>query len=129
MVERSSGMKLKKLRTDNGGEYTSNELEEYLRKNGVKHETSVPKNPQQNGVAERLNRTLIESVKSMLSDLKLPKRFWAEALPTATYLHNRSPTNAVQKMTPYEAWMGMKPNVSHLRVFGCDAYSHLPKDE
>ena len=129
MVERSSGMKLKKLRTDNGGEYTSNELEEYLRKNGGKHETSVPKNPQQNGVAERLNRTLIESVRSMLSDLKLPKRLWAEALSTATYLHNRSPTNAVQKMTPYEAWMGMKPNVSHLRVFGCDAYSHVPKDE
>ena len=65
----------------------------------------------------------------MLSDSKLPKRFWAEALSTATYLHNRSPTNAVQKMTPYEAWTGMKPNVSHLRVFGCEAYSHVPKDE
>ena len=88
MVERSSGMKLKKFRTDNGGEYTSNEFEEYLKKDGVKHETSVPKTPQQNGVAERLNRTLVESVRSMLSDSKLPKRFWAEALSTATYLHN-----------------------------------------
>ena len=75
MVERSSGMKLKKFRTGNGGEYTSNEFEEYLRKDGVKHETSVPKNPQQNGVGERLNRTLIESVRSMLSDSKLPKQF------------------------------------------------------
>ena len=129
MVEKSSGMKLKTFRTDNGGEYTSNEFEEYLRQDGTQHETTVPKTPQQNGVAERMNRTLIDSVRAMLSDSKLPKRFWAEALSTATYLHNRSPTNAVKGMTPYEAWTGVKPNVSHLRVFGCDAYPHIPKDE
>ena len=129
MVEKSSGMKLKTFRTDNDGEYTSNEFEEYLRQDGTQHETTVPKTPQQNGVAERMNRTLIDSVRAMLSDSKLPKRFWAEALSTATYLHNRSPTNAVKGMTPHEAWTGVKPNVSHLRVFGCDAYPHIPKDE
>ena len=65
----------------------------------------------------------------MLANSELPKRFWAEALTTATYLCNHSPTNAVQDETPYEAWTGSKPNVSHLRIFGCDAYAHLPKDE
>ena len=65
----------------------------------------------------------------MLANSELPKRFWAEALTTATYLCNHSPTNAVQDETPYEAWTGSKPNVSHLRIFGCDAYAHVPKDE
>ena len=129
MVEKSSGMKLKTLRTDNGGEYASIEFADYLKKNGIQHQTTVPKTPEQNSIAERMNRTLVESVRSMLSDSKLPKRFWAEGLSTATYLHNRSPTNSVQGMTPYEVWTGQKPNVSQLRVFGCDAYPHTPKDE
>ena len=65
----------------------------------------------------------------MLADSELPKRFWAEALSTARYLRNHSPTNAVQDKTPYEAWTGSEPNVSHLRIFECDAYAHVPKDE
>ena len=85
------------------------------------HELTIPKTPQQNGVAECLNRTLVETVRSMLSDSKLPKRFWAEALSTAVYLRNRSPTRAVQKMTPFEAWT----NVGHLKVFGSLCYSHI----
>ncbi len=129
MVERETGRKLKTLRTDNGGEYVSNDFQTYLRTEGVSHERTVPKNPQQNGVAERLNRTLIESTRSMLANGTIPHRFWAEALSTATYLHNRSPTRAVSKMTPYEAWTGNKPNVTNLRVFGCKAFSHVPKDE
>ena len=64
-----------------------------------------------------------------VSRLWITKRFWAEALSTATYLRNRSPTNAVQDKTPYESWTGKKPNISHLRVFGCDAYAHVAKDE
>ena len=87
---------MKTLRTNNGGEYTSNEFVSYLKKEGIRHEYTVPKTPQQNGVAERMNRTLVEAVRSMLSDAKLPKCFWAEALATAVYLRNRSPTNAVQ---------------------------------
>ena len=129
LVEKSSGMKVKVLRTDNGGEYTSNEFEDYLTKHGIQHELTVPKTPQQNGVAERMNRTLVESIRSMLADSQLPKRFWAEALSTAAYLRNRCPTNAVKGKTPYEAWTGNKPNVGHLRIFGCDAYAHIPKDE
>ena len=117
LVERSMNQKLKVLRTDNGGEYVSAEFQNYLKKEGVCHELTVPKTPEQNGVAERMNRTLVESVRAMLADARLPHRFWAEALSTAVYLRNRSPTKAVKGMTPFEAWTGEKPNAEHLRVF------------
>lgn len=83
MVERSTGQQLKTLRTGNGGEYTSNKFKEYLKTEGVKHERTIPKTPEQNGVAERMNRTLVEAVHSMLSTSKLPHKFCAEALATA----------------------------------------------
>ena len=131
LVEKSSGRKMKAIRTDNGGEYTSAKFEDYLRSEGIRHERTIPKTPEQNGVAERMNRTLIETVRSMLTDAKLPHKFWAEAISTAVYLRNRSPTKAIEKMTPYEAWTAKKPTVmiSHLHVFGCDAYTHVPRDE
>ena len=129
MVELSSGGKLKAIRTDNGGEFTSGEFEAYLKAEGVRHELTIPKNPEQNGVAERMNRTLVETARSMLIGSRLPHSFWAEAISTATYLRNRSPTKAVANMTPHEAWTGSKPNVSGLRVFGCQVFVHIPKDE
>ena len=85
--------------------------------------------PQQNGVSERMNRTLVETIWSMLVDSRLPHKFWAEALSMAAYLTNRSPTKSLDGMTPFEAWYGKKPNVNHLRVFGCAAYLHVPKDD
>ena len=127
MVKKSSGMKV--LRTDIGGEYTSKEFKQYLKKQGTQHELNVPKTPQQNGVAEHMNRTIVEVIRSMLADSELPKRFWAKALSTATCLRSGSPTNAVQDRTPYEAWTGNKPNVSHLKIFGYGTYTHVPKDE
>ena len=129
LVENQYERKIKVLRTDNGGEYTSTEFEDFLLKEGIRHETTVPKTPEQNGVSERMNRTLIEAVRSMLSDSKLPKTFWAEALSTAVYARNRSPTSVLKDMTPYEALNGRKPNVKHLRTFGCLSYVHIPKDE
>ena len=129
LVERSSGRKLKVLRSDNGGEYTSTKFQDYLKSEGISHQRTVPKTPEQNGVAERMNRTLVETIRSMLVDAKLPHKFWAEALSTAVYLKNRSPTKALKNMTPYEAWTKEKPKVEHLRVFGCDAYAHVAKDE
>ena len=129
LVEKSSGRKLKTIRTDNGGEYTSTAFEEYLTSEGIRHERTIPRTPEQNGIAERMNRTLVETVRSMLFGASLPHAFWAEALSTAVYLRNRSPTKAVQGMTPYEAWIGEKPVVKHLRVFGCNAYAHVPKEE
>ena len=128
-VEKSFGRSVKVLRTDNGGEFTSDEFKNYLKKEGVVHQLTIPKCPEQNGVAERFNRTLVEMVRSMLADSELPKSFWAEALATAIYLQNRSPTKPVEGKTPYEAIYGEKPNVGHLKVFGCSAYSYIPKDE
>ena len=115
MVENSGGGKLKVLRSDNGGEYTA---KQYLKAQGVRHELTVPKMPQQNGVAERLNRTLVEMVRTMLIESNLDQRFWGEAMSTAVYLRNRNPTKAVIGMTPHEALYGEKPNVRHL-------YEHL----
>ena len=127
MVEKSSSQKVKILRTDNGGEYTSKKFESYLKKEGIRHEVTIPKTPEQNGVAERMNRTLVEMTRSMLSDMS--RVFWAEALSTAVYLRNRSPTSALKGKTPFEAREGKKPNVSHLKSFGCTCYAHIPKDE
>ena len=76
-----------------------------------------------------MNRTLVETVRSMLSCANLPHKFRGEALSTEAYLHNRSPTKAVKGMTPYEAWTGEKPKVDHLRIFVCQAFVHVPKDE
>ncbi len=87
------------------------------------------KTPEQNGVAERLNRTLVEMVRSMLIDANLSHKFWAEALSTAAYLKNRSPSRGLERITPVEALTKRKPKVDHLRIFGCDAYVHIPKDE
>ena len=89
----------------------------------------MPKTPQQNDVAERMNRTLVETVRLMLSDTKLPKQFWAEALSTAVYLCNRSPTRAVLGITPFESLTGKKPVVGHFKIFGCSCYTHVNKDD
>ena len=129
LAENSSGHKLKVLRTDNGGEYTSAEFESYLKREGIRHERTIPKTPEENGVAERKNRTLAESVRSILADAKLPHKFWAEALSTAVYLQNRSPTKALNKMTPYQAWRDERPTVNHLRIFGYTAFAHVSKDQ
>lgn len=104
LIEKSSGKKVKVFRTDSGGEYTSTKFEKHLKKEGITHQLSVPKTPEQNGVADRMNQTLVESVKSMLSDSKLPHIFRAETLSTALYLRNRSPSVAVEGRIPFEAW-------------------------
>ncbi len=129
MVEKSGSRKLKKLRSDNGGEFTSTRFQEYLKAEGVIHELTIPKTPQQNGVAERFNRTLVEMTRCMLVGANLSHKLWAEALSTAAYLKNRSPARAITGMTPFEAYYGTKPSVNHLRVFGCTSYAHIVKDE
>ena len=128
-VENYTGQRVKTLRTDNGGEFTSKSFTAHLKACGIRHELTVPKTPEQNGVAERLNRTLVETTRAMLLDAKLPHKFWAEAISTAAYFRNRSPTSAVEGTTPRQAWYGQKPRVEHLRIFGCAAYVHVPKDE
>ena len=94
-VENQLGKKIKILRTDNGGGYASNELAQYLKNDGIHHGYTIPKTPEQNGVSERMNRTLLDLVRTML-DSGLPHKFWAEALSTACYLRNRSPARALK---------------------------------
>ena len=129
LVEKSSGRKLKVFHTDNGAEFTSAKFENYLKKEGITHQLTTPKTPEQNGVAERMNRTLVKSVRSMLADAKLPHKFLAETLSNATHLRNRRPSTAVKGKTTFKAWTSRKPNVKHLHVFGCEVYAHVPKDE
>ena len=113
------GKTLKVLQSDNGGDYISSRMMRLLEKRGIKHRLTAPRNPHQNGVAERLNRTLIELVRSMLHQKGLPKTFWAEALNTAVHIRNRVTTRGLSaKTTPFEVLFGRKPNLSYLRVFG-----------
>jgi reverse transcriptase-like protein len=125
-VEKQCECKIKVLRTDNGGEYLSKYFDEYLKIHGIARQTSTPYTPQQNGVAERANRTIVEMARSMLHAQNLGHEFWAEAVVNAVYTRNRCPTNALSSMTPQQAWSGKKPCVSHMRTFGCIAYAKVP---
>jgi len=120
-----SGHKLCTVRSDNGGEYVNHKLADYFKANGVEHNLTVPHTPQQNGKAERLNRTLLDRTRSMLIESGAPKNLWAEALSTANYIRNLSPYKGGEQV-PYELFYGNKPDVSHLRVFGSKAYALLP---
>ena len=125
-TENTTGRKIKVLRSDNGGEYCSKVFETYMKENGIVHQTMVPYNPAQNGVAERMNRMLLETGRSMMAHSKAPFEFWAEALNTAVYLRNRSPTASLKGKTPFESLFNRKPDVSNLRVFGCKSFVHIP---
>ena len=116
------------LRSDNGGEYIGKIFERWLLENGIRHETTVAYTPEQNGVAERINRTILESARSMMHFASLSLSLWAEACNTAVYLLNRAATKSVDGKTPFEIWKGMKPNLSHIRVFGSTLYVHIPKE-
>ena len=118
--------KMKILRSDKGGEYISNEFRTFLKNEGIEIQHSTADTPEQNGVAERKNRYLIEMGRCMLIDSKLNLRYWGEAIDTANYLQNRLPTRTTDK-TPYEMLYKKKPIVDHLRIFGCTAYVHIPK--
>ncbi|GKV30830.1 hypothetical protein SLEP1_g39605 [Rubroshorea leprosula] len=129
LVENQKGTKIKCLRTDNGGEFCSKEFDDFCNEHGIKRHLTVPGTPQQNGVAERMNRTLMERARCMMSTAKLGKEFWAKAVNTACYLINRSPTISLKMKTPEEVWSGKPANYSFLRVFGCDAYVWVPKEK
>lgn len=125
LVETQTGNKVKALRSDNGGEYTSKVLDGFLQDKGIIHQFSLPYTPQQNGIAERLNRTLLDKAIPMLEQSGLPLKHWGDAIMTANCIRNISPT-ATSTITPYEAFFGNKPNVSNLRVFGCRAFVLTP---
>ena len=123
-VEKQLSKSIKSLRSDRGGEYLSEEFQDYLRENGIVSQWTPPGTPQHNGVSERRNRTLLDMVRSMMPGTDLPLSFWGLALVTATFLLNQVPSKSVSQ-TPYELWSGKRPSLSHLRVWGCDAYVKL----
>ena len=116
---------IKALQSDRGGEYTSNEFRDYLASRGTIRRLTTHDSPQQNGKAERLNRTLIEHVRAMLFDSQLPKFLWGEALMHATYLRNRTTTHNTPKSTPFEKATGNKPDLSFLPRFGAKVWIHV----
>ena len=126
-VEKQSGNFIKCLKTDRGGEYNSTEFKEFCKEHGIKRQLNTAYTPQQNGVAERNNRTVMNMVRAILSEKEVPKSFWADAVQWANHVLNRSPTTIVKDMTPEEAWSGSKPSVGHFRVFGCIGYAHIPE--
>lgn len=120
-AETESDGKLKALRTDRGGEFISNLFTLFCNEGGIKHYTTTPFSPQQNGVVERRNQTVVEMARCMMKAMQVPSNFWGEAVCTAVYVLNRAPTKALMDLTPFEAWHGRKPNVAHLKTFGCTA--------
>lgn len=122
------GKKPKVFRTDRGTEYLNAKLQGYLRKEGIKFQCTVGYAPEQNGVAERMNRTLVESVRTMLIDSGLPKRLWAEAVLTAAYTMNCIPGKNKER-SPYETVFNKKPTFAELHEFGCDVYVMIPYEK
>ncbi|KMQ87289.1 integrase core domain protein [Lasius niger] len=127
MVENKFGHKLQVLHTDNGREYYNEDMRQYLKSRGICMENSAPYTPEQNGKAERENRTIMESARTMIKQRNLPKALWAEAVNTAVYILNRTTHSKNLKQTPFEIWHGKKPDLSHVRVFGSVAYMHVPQ--
>ena len=128
-AEKQSGSKMKTLKTDRGGKFIYGPFQKYCKGQGIQRQLTVRHTPQQNGVAKRKNRTIVEMARSMLKWKGLSNNFWAEAVNTAVYILNRSPTKAILNKTPYQAWHGQKPQVHLPKVFGCVAYAHIPKQE
>ena len=127
-VERETGRKLKAVRADNGGEYRG-QFEEYCQSKGIRLEYTVPKTSELNGLAERMNRTIMERVWSMLAHAKMSKTFWVEALTIATYVINRSPSAPLDGDVPLRVWTFKEISYRHVKVFGCLAYVHVAKDK
>lgn len=128
MAEAHFGSRISRLRCDNGGEYIGGEFQQYCRGKGIQLEYTVPYTPEQNGVSERLNRTIMDKARAMIEDSEMSKEMWNEAVLTAVYLINRSPTAALtENQTSYERWHGQKPDVAKLRIFGSKAFCLIPK--
>ncbi|KAJ9535406.1 hypothetical protein OSB04_un001478 [Centaurea solstitialis] len=127
-VQNQLDKRIKFLRSDRGGEYLSDEFDNHLMECGIVSQLTPPYTPQMNGVSERRNRTLLDMVRTMMCHSTLPISFWGHALETAAHILNRAPTKSVEK-TPYELWKGKKPNISFLKIWGCEVYVKRPTSE
>jgi len=125
LLENQTRKKIKRLMIDNGLEFCNHQFDEFCKAKGIARHKTVVNTPQQNGVAERMNCTLLERDRCMLSNAGFGKELWAEAISTGCYLVNRSPNTSIQCKTPEEVWSGKPTDYSNLRVFGCPAYVHV----
>ncbi|KAL0279418.1 UNVERIFIED_CONTAM: hypothetical protein PYX00_000982 [Menopon gallinae] len=120
-MEKLTERKIKFLQSDNGTEYVNNEFDKYLKENGIQRRLSISYSPQQNGISERKNRTLLDMARCLLIQAGMKPSFWAEAVNTANYIRNRCPTSA-QNSSPYEIFFGKQPYLGHMKEFGCDVF-------
>jgi len=130
MVETQFNEKIKIFRSDNGREFFNEQLGSFFRKTGVVHQSSCPDTPQQNGIAERKNRHLLEVTRALMFTSKVPQHLWGEALLTATYLINRMPSRPLEFKTPFKVFKESFPSSRlttdlPLRVFGCTTFVHV----
>ena len=128
-VDNQFSTSIKTLHTDSDGEYLSTEFQAFLASKGIIHQRSCPSTPQQNGVAERKNRHLLDVVRTLLLESSVPSMFWVEALKTATHLINRLPSQVLHMESPYFRLFAKQPSYDHLRIFGCVCFVHLPPHE
>lgn len=126
LVKIESGEVIKVLRTDRGGEFCSNDFKRFYEEKGIIRHFTAPYSPQQNGVVERRNRTIVAMGRSLLKERSMPSYMWGEAIRHAVYLLNRLPTRALSGATPYEARNNEKPQVDYLRIFRCIVYIKIP---
>ncbi|GJT80671.1 retrovirus-related pol polyprotein from transposon TNT 1-94 [Tanacetum coccineum] len=122
MIQRNLQAQVISVRTDRGTKFLNKTLHAYFKEEGIEHQTSTPRTPEQNGVVERQNRTLVEAARTMLSAFKLPLSFWAEAVATACYTQNRSIIISTHGKTAYHIINDRKPSIKHLHIFGCICY-------
>lgn len=128
-AENATKNKVLYFRSDNGLEFVNKDVRDLFEKRGIVHQTTVPYTPQQNGKAERENRTLIESARTMLYAAGLPKKLWAEAVHTAAYVLNRTSKSNETGKTPYETWTGKQFDINYLKTFGNPVYVHIPAEK
>ncbi|UYV60971.1 hypothetical protein LAZ67_1002950 [Cordylochernes scorpioides] len=126
-AENQTGFSLKRIRTDNGLEFCSSPWDIFTKAHGIVHERTMVYTPEQNGVAERMNRTLLNLVRSTVNSCNLPTASWAELTNTAAYLRNRVTNRHNEEKTPFELWFGKRPALQHLRAIGCETFVHVPK--
>jgi transposase InsO family protein len=127
-AERKHELTIKAIRIDNGSEFKNHAMEDFTNEEGINHQYSAPYTPQQNGVVERKNRSIIEMARTMLDEFKSPHNFWREAVSTAVHIINRLFLRPLHDKTPYELLTGNKPNLSYFRVFGCKCFVKNKKE-
>jgi transposase InsO family protein len=125
-IENVTGRPVSRIRSDNGGEFRNRGINLFCSERGIKQEFTIPYSPEQNGVAERMNRTLMEMVRCMLSQSLLPKSYWGEALLYATTIRNSSMTTNIDKCPPSQTWSGRPCTYSHFHIFGQKVFAHIP---